>query len=165
MAQISLARVDFRLIHGQIIVKWRKVFEVNKIIVIDDILACDEFMTRVYASAAPVDVVVKVYSEEKASRLWGKNQFGQGRVMLLFKDIATCCRMIRSGLPIEEVQLGGVPHTEEKKVIMKAVSLGEGEVSLMQETHDDYDVNFVIQVVPENTKMEYEEIMKAFNNK
>ena len=60
MAEISLARVDFRLIHGQIIVKWRKVFEVNKIIVIDDILACDEFMTRVYASAAPSDVVVTV---------------------------------------------------------------------------------------------------------
>ena len=47
MAKIELARVDFRLIHGQIITRWRKVIAINKIIVIDDILAADEFMTKV----------------------------------------------------------------------------------------------------------------------
>ena len=39
MAEIKLVRVDFRLIHGQIITKWRKIFKISKIIVIDDILA------------------------------------------------------------------------------------------------------------------------------
>ena len=75
MAKIELARVDFRLIHGQIITRWRKVIAINKIIVIDDILAADEFMTKVYASAAPSDITVKVYTEEKALRLWNKNQY------------------------------------------------------------------------------------------
>ena len=69
MANINLVRVDFRLIHGQIITKWRTAFSINKIVVIDNILAADDFMIKVYASAAPANTKVKVYSEEKALRL------------------------------------------------------------------------------------------------
>ncbi len=163
MAEIKLVRVDFRLIHGQIIIKWRKVFQTNKIIVIDNILAADEFMARIYASAAPADVVVKVYSEDRAMRIWEKNQFGDGKVMILFKDIETCCRMIEMGMEINEVQLGGVPHGNDKKVIMKAVSLNSTEMNMIQSIHDTHGVDISIQVVPENSKMEFSEIMKAFH--
>ena len=50
MAEIKLTRVDFRLIHGQIVVKWCKAFEVDKIVVIDNVVAGDEFMLRVQAN-------------------------------------------------------------------------------------------------------------------
>ncbi len=163
MAEIGLTRVDFRLIHGQIIVKWRKVFETNKIVVIDDMLAEDEFMTKIYVSAAPSDITIKVYSEEKAVQLWNKNQFGTGKVMILFKDIATCCRMIKKGIGIKEVQLGGVPHGKNKKIIMKAVSLDADEINMIQEIHDIYGVDVSVQVVPENQKLVYQDIVKTFN--
>ena len=70
MAEIKLTRVDFRLIHGQIVVKWCKAFEVDKIVVIDNVVAGDEFMLRVYASAVPAGITVKAYDEAKALRLW-----------------------------------------------------------------------------------------------
>lgn len=163
MGEIRLTRVDFRLIHGQIIVKWRKVSEINKIVVIDDTLAADEFMTRIYVSAAPSDIVIKIYSEERAVQLWEKNQFGTGKVMILFKDIATCCRMIEKGIGIKEVQLGGVPHGEGKKLIRKAVSLDGDEMNMIKEIHDTYGVDVSIQVVPENPKLGFSDIIKTFN--
>lgn len=163
MSEIGLTRVDFRLIHGQIIVKWRKVFETSKVVVIDNILAEDEFMTKIYVSAAPSDLVIRVYSEERAVQLWEKNKFGTGKVMILFKDIATCCRMIKKGIGIKEVQLGGVPHAEGKKVIMKAVSLNSDEIDMIREMHDSYGVDVSVQVVPENPKLEYSDIIKIFN--
>lgn len=46
---------------------------------------------------------------------------------------------------------------------MKAVSLNNGEMNLIKELYEDYEVNFTIQVVPENAKMEYAEIVKIFN--
>ena len=58
MAEISLIRVDSRLIHGQVITKWRKIFNITKIVVIDDSLANDEFMIRMYEAAAPAGVKV-----------------------------------------------------------------------------------------------------------
>lgn len=68
------------MIHGQVITKWRKIFNITKIVVVDDSLANDEFMIRMYEAAAPAGVKVKVYGVEKAKRLWDKNQFGtEGR--------------------------------------------------------------------------------------
>ena len=104
MAEISLIRVDSRLIHGQVITKWRKIFNITKIVVVDDSLANDEFMIRMYEAAAPAGVKVKVYGVEKAKRLWDKNQFGtEGRVLLLFKDIPTCYKLYEQGVPMNYI--------------------------------------------------------------
>lgn len=50
MAEIKMTRVDFRLVHGQIVVKWCKACDVDKIVVIDDVVASDDFMSQIYAS-------------------------------------------------------------------------------------------------------------------
>ena len=165
MGKISLARVDFRLIHGQIVTKWRTATGINKIVVIDNILAEDDFMIKIYTSAAPAGTKTKVHSEEKALRLWNKNKFGEDAdVLILFKDLDTCYRAVKAGIGLTEIQLGGIPITPERKSIKKAVALGEKEISYMQELHDNYGVNFTIQVVPEDTKMEYDEILKVYHN-
>ena len=54
MANIKLIRIDFRLIHGQVVNKWIKITRSNKIVVIDDSLASNEFMRSVYIMAAPL---------------------------------------------------------------------------------------------------------------
>ena len=165
MANINLVRVDFRLIHGQIITKWRTAFSINKIVVIDNILAADDFMIKVYASATPANTKVKVYSEEKALRLWNKNRFGEDAdVLVLFKDIDTCYRCIKAGIDLKEIQLGGIPHTKERKTIKTAVSLGEKEMAYIRELHDELGVNFTIQVVPEDDKMGYNAIVRSYSN-
>lgn len=163
MGAIKSTRVDFRLIHGQIITKWRKVYNINKIIVVDDILAADDFMITVYASAAPEGVTVKVYDTAKAVRLWNKNRFGEDYdILLLFKDVESCHKAIRAGLPIPAVQIGGVPASAERKSIKKAVSLGEKEMKLITELHDNDSVDFTVQVVPEDSRMGYDELLKTY---
>lgn len=165
MAEIKLVRVDFRLIHGQIITKWRKIFKISKIIVIDDILAADDFMINVYSSAAPADVVVKVYSVDKATRLWEKNQFGTGDALVLFKDIATCSQLAQSGVRFPAVQLGGVPQTPERKGIAKAVFLSEKEMQMLQTMHDKGGVDFTVQIMPDDAPIGYDEIVKIYKSK
>ena len=54
MAEIKMTRVDFRLVHGQIVVKWCKACDVDKIVVIDDVVAsvtmcehdCQPFLSK-----------------------------------------------------------------------------------------------------------------------
>ena len=50
------ARIDYRLIHGQVITKWLKRSDANKIIVIDDPLSRDAFLAEVYTMSAPSGV-------------------------------------------------------------------------------------------------------------
>lgn len=162
MAKIKMARVDFRLIHGQIVVKWCKAFDVNKIVVIDNVVANDEFMLRVYASAVPAGVVVKAYDEEKALRLWNKNRFGEGKkVLILFKDLDTCYRAIKAGIDLKEVQLGGVPQMQDRKMVKRAVFLGAKEMQYLKELRD-MGVVVTAQLVPEDSKFDYDDIVKAY---
>ncbi len=48
MADIRLVRVDFRLMHGQVIAAWMNQVDGNAIMIINDQLAGDSFMKNVY---------------------------------------------------------------------------------------------------------------------
>ena len=45
---VKLTRIDYRLIHGQVITKWTNKAAANRIIVVNDELAKDKFMASVY---------------------------------------------------------------------------------------------------------------------
>ena len=44
MAKIKMVRVDYRMVHGQIVAKWIKFRPVERLIVADDVLVNDDFM-------------------------------------------------------------------------------------------------------------------------
>ena len=60
MADIVLIRADFRLIHGQVITKWAKQTMANKILIVDDMLAKDSFMSSIYTMSAPPGMEVVI---------------------------------------------------------------------------------------------------------
>lgn len=68
MENVLLARVDDRLIHGQVMTAWMKLLPAKEIIVIDNKVAKDEFMITVLEMAAPTGVKVKSIYRRKSSR-------------------------------------------------------------------------------------------------
>ena len=55
MNNIVLARVDNRLVHGQIVVYWSKEVEPHRIAIVDEVIAKDDAMKMIYKLAAPKD--------------------------------------------------------------------------------------------------------------
>ena len=86
MAEIKLFRIDSRLIHGQIITKWLKVTQADKIVVVDETLAADDFMKEIYVAAVPKGISVDIYDTDGAMEEWERNRFGEGmwRLVLAF---------------------------------------------------------------------------------
>lgn len=64
MAKLMMTRVDYRLIHGQVAGQWTKSLDVNKVVILDDVTAADEFMLEVFEVIAPVGTEVTVYTVE-----------------------------------------------------------------------------------------------------
>ena len=52
MENILLARVDDRLIHGQVMTAWLKRYPAKQVIIVDDGVAKDDFMASVLQMAA-----------------------------------------------------------------------------------------------------------------
>ncbi len=161
MAKINLIRIDSRLIHGQVITKWVKVAHANRIIIVDDALANDEFMSDVYTMAAPKGVSVEILSIEKALEEWEKNKLGDGTILLLFKDVATCYELFKRGFPMEQVQIGGLASAPGRVTVLRAVSFDKQDVEQLKEM-EEKGVKVVLHIIPEESKVEFKEAIKKF---
>lgn len=164
MAEIVLTRVDFRLIHGQVVAAWNKYVNATKIVIIDDVLAKDELMASIYSAAAPPGVKVKIYDTEKAKRLWDKNQFGEtGKTMVIFKNLESCLKAIEKGVDLKKIQIGGIPSSAQRKIIDKQVYMGEEEITMLKKLKEK-NVDVCLHVVPGVAALSYEDILKKYES-
>lgn len=163
MAKISLVRLDSRLIHGQVITKWVKIAKANRIIIVDDELAKDDFMVIVYSSAAPKNVGVEILSVDDAAKKWKEDEMGKGTVMLLFKDVSTCVRLESAGVPIPSLQIGGLPSAPGRVTILRAVSMNQSDMDDLKKLSDK-GTEIYIHIIPEEPRMDFDKIVKVFEN-
>lgn len=163
MAKITWARVDYRLIHGQVITKWSKIASANEIVIVDDMLAADEFMASIYTMAAPSGVNVQIKTVADAAAAYQDGSLGAGNIFLLFKDVHAARASREAGLTFETLQLGGIPAEAGRKIVFPAVALGPSEVEDIRALHDA-GVEIQIQVVPEEAGISYEEALKKYES-
>ncbi|MBP2657749.1 MAG: mannose/fructose/sorbose transporter subunit [Firmicutes bacterium] len=159
MAEIKLIRVDFRLIHGQVITRWLKQTDANRIIVIDNKLSKDPFMSQVYVMAAPPGVNVEMMSVDEAAASWGKNQLGNGSVLILFKTVSTALEAAEKGVPLKRLQIGGLGAGPGRKVVYNQITLNKEDAEKLQ-TLSDAGTKVFFQTVPEETAASLEDILK-----
>lgn len=161
MAEISLIRADFRLIHGQVITKWLRQSGANKIVIIDDLLSKDEFMASIYRMSAPSDVSVDVFSTEEASEVWKKDKMGEGKLFILFKSIDQIYKAFTLGFPIESLQIGGLGGGPGRKKVFGPITMDKEDVEHIVEMMEKGTYVYLHQV-PEESKMEMSKVLEKF---
>lgn len=164
MAEIELIRLDFRLIHGQVITKWIKQTSANEIIIIDDQLAQDEFMSSIYTMAAPPGIKVLVDTVKGACEKWKNNQFGDAKLFILIKSVPTAYQLFEEGFPLESLQIGGLGSAPGRKVVYGPITLDEMDAKTLKAMHDR-GVHIYLHQVPDEASMEFSKIIekKIFN--
>lgn len=158
MANIKLVRVDFRLIHGQVVNKWIKITQSNKIVVIEDALAANDFMKSVYVMAAPPSVDVKIYSVEEAIKHWKENQFGEGNVLVLFKSVNDAYRCYKAGVIFDHLQIGGLGASPGRKIVFGPITLDQADADQLSEMNN-HNIRVYFHQVPDDPSAEFEKVM------
>lgn len=159
MATISLIRIDFRLIHGQVVTKWVKHANADRIIIVNDALAKDEFLGSVYKMAAPSDVRVSIFTMDKAIAKWEKNQFGEGRVLMLFKSVEDARAMQKKGFPMKALQIGGLGGGNGRVNTSCGISFDALDISLLKEIQQE-GCEVYIHVVPSQPKYDIDKVIE-----
>ena len=108
MAEIKLARVDYRLVHGQVVTQWVKICGADRIIIVNDERAADEFMADIYRMSAPAGVSVEVRTIEQAGEEYEANAFVNGKLLVLFQCVEDALAAVRGGVELADVQIGGL---------------------------------------------------------
>lgn len=161
MAEIKMVRADFRLIHGQVITKWLRQTPANEILIIDDLLSQDEFMSSIYVMAAPSGIEVRILSVNEAIREWNENQLGNGKLFILIKDIDTIYRTINGGVPIDELQIGGLGSAPGRVNVFGPISFDENDVEKLTELNEKGCYIYLHQV-PDEPKLDFQKAKERF---
>lgn len=129
---IILARVDERLVHGQIITSWTKHLNISHIVIVDDQIANDPFMFQVLMLSAPARMQFEVFNVDKAAdTILNSTKYRNERVLLLFKDVFTAWKTIEQ-VHLPELNIGNVGSGPERKRISKNVSLTAKEIEIVK---------------------------------
>ena len=159
MAEIKLIRVDYRLIHGQVATKWTRVANAQKIVVVDDESSKNETMKTLLKLAAPQGMKCLVYSVERCIEKWNEKQFGEGTVMMVFKDIDSVYQCWKGGLRVDALQLGNVPNNGKRQVLYGEVHADEKELAELKEMAEA-GTDIEIHTIPEVGGVSFNKIVK-----
>jgi D-glucosaminate-specific PTS system IIB component len=162
-ANVRFLRIDTRLVHGQIIVRWTTVEQCRRVMIIDRAVDADPFMSGFYRKASQKGVLIDVTSPERAKLAWDAGEFGEAgeNVLVVFKDVSNAYDTWRAGFPMEAVNLGNQVSIPGRKRISRDVYLCEDDYLKLREM-SDAGVRVFMQVLPEDEPLGIERIGEAF---
>lgn len=126
---IGLARIDDRLIHGQVATRWTKETNVQRIIVVSDEVAADTVRKTLLTQVAPPGVTAHVVDVAKMIRVYNNPKYAGERVMLLFTNPTDVVRLVDEGVKITSVNIGGMAFRQGKTQVNNAVSVDEQDIT------------------------------------
>lgn len=155
-----LARIDSRLLHGQIATSWTKNTLPTRIIVVSDIVAKDELRKKLIQQAAPSGVKAHVVPVNKMIELAKDDQhFGDQRALLLFENPQDALRAVEGGVPLETINVGSMAHSTGKVQPNKVLAFDQDDIDAFAKLKEA-GVDFDVRKVPNDSRGNMDDILK-----
>ena len=155
-----LARIDSRLLHGQIATAWTKTVKPTRIIVVSDNVAKDELRKKLIQQAAPPGVKAHTVPISQMIKLAKDDKhFGGQRALLLFENPEDLLRAVEGGVPIKTVNVGSMAHSPGKVQPNKVLAFSQEDIDAFNKLKKA-GLDFDVRKVPNDSKGNMEEILK-----
>lgn len=148
-----LARVDSRLLHGQVATSWTKSTGPDRIIVVSDAVSKDELRKGLIMKAAPPGVKAHVVPLKKIIQVEKDPRFGATKAMLLFENPQDALTVIKEGVSVKKLNIGSMAHSVGKVLVNKVISMDQHDVDTFKELERmgiEFDVRKVPADAPDN---------------
>lgn len=156
-------RIDDRLIHGQIVVRWLGHLRFNKILVVDDATASNETLRAVLKYAAPPGIAVEVVTITEALKKLGDGSLDKDRVMLVAKSPTVILQLRKGGWQeFSELNIGPMSYRPGTVNMAPNAALSREEVGACDELTQS-GVRVYFQLVPDDRPVEWDVARKALD--
>ncbi|HHD3223513.1 PTS sugar transporter subunit IIB [Streptococcus pyogenes] len=162
--KINLARVDTRLLHGQVATAWTPASKADRIIVASDEVAQDDLRKQLIKQAAPGGVKANVVPISKLIEASKDPRFGNTHALILFQTPQDALRAVEGGVEIIELNVGSMAHSTGKTMVNNVLSMDKEDVATFEKLRD-LGVTFDVRKVPNDSKKNLFELIQKANIK
>lgn len=153
------ARVDERLIHGQVATVWSRMTKAERIAVVNDAAVHDDMQIGALKLARPTGVKLVIMSPRRALISLTDGKYDDERVFLLTKNIHDMRTMVEGGVKVDAVNIGNVANHDGAKAIKPSVYLNAQDIEDIKAIKAA-GVKVTAQMVPTESDADIETFIK-----
>ena len=131
------ARVDFRLIHGQVGNLWANARQVSRFMVVDDQIAEDATQKQVLRMATPATCKLSVLPVEKAAANITAGKYDAQRLFIVVKKPETYVKLAKAGVKFDQIILGNITSMDIVKSYSRNLNCGQDDVDAPHRAQGD----------------------------
>ncbi|ABA89174.1 phosphotransferase system, mannose-type, protein IIB [Syntrophotalea carbinolica DSM 2380] len=156
---VVLARVDNRLIHGQVLEAWIPSTKANCLVVANNKIADEGLHKRLMAAAVPRGIQVVIESVEDSARFVSSPDNDALRVLVLFASPDDALHAYRSGLHFPQLNLGNLHRPQGLHQLGCTVTLDRDDVENLEKLESE-GVEIVLQCIPSDRQLGWRAVLK-----
>lgn len=160
-ANIVNARIDERLIHGQVAGIWSSSLKTQRLMVINDAAAANAMQKSSLRMAAPKSMRLSVLTVQDAVININAGKYGNQRLFLIFKNPDDVLKFIELGGKLERLTVGNMSFETGNREITKNIYITKEEEHVFKAISDS-GVHVTAQLVPNEPATDF---MKKLTNK
>ncbi len=157
---VILARIDDRLIHGQVVEGWVNFLKATCILVADDKVAANPLQRSIMEISVPEGLKVVIGTVDDICGKIRSSSLEAERAILLFSNPVDVVRALKAGLAFPAVNVGGLHFVPGKRKIMDVCAVDDADLDALKEILRQ-GVKVEIQTVPTEKPQPLEKVFKA----
>ncbi|AEV94657.1 PTS system mannose/fructose/N-acetylgalactosamine-transporter subunit IIB [Pediococcus claussenii] len=135
---IRLARVDSRLLHGQVATSWAKTIIPDRILVVSDAAADNDLRKTLITQAAPPGVGTNVITVDRMLDIYDDPQFDGLKILLLTETVQDMLKLVNGGVQLKGlgIDIGSLAFSDGMTLITDAIAVGPSEAKSIRDLHN-----------------------------
>jgi galactosamine PTS system EIIB component len=151
MSNILLARIDNRLVHGQVGITWTSSLGANLIVVVDDEAANQPIQQQLMTMTADnAGVGIRFFTVEKTIKIISKASPSQ-KIFIVCKTPSVAKSLVDGGVQIKDLNVGNMHFSAGKRALTKKVYVDDQDVEDLKYI-EAKGVNVFMQDTPGDVK-------------
>ncbi|WP_438468201.1 PTS system mannose/fructose/N-acetylgalactosamine-transporter subunit IIB [Streptococcus pluranimalium] len=151
---IVAARIDGRLIHGQVANLWSTKLNISRIMVVDNDVVNSDLEKTGLRLATPAGVKLSILTEEKAAANIIAGRYDSQRLLIVARRPDRFLSLIEKGVSIPELNVGNMSQSPETRSVTRSVNVVDEDIAAF-DAIKAHGTKIIHQMVPNDSAQDF----------
>lgn len=157
---IVLARIDSRLVHGQILEAWVPYVQADCIVVANDAAAHTPLQRMIMQAAVPTGIRLEIRTLDETAAVLSSTELAGKRTLLLFASSDDALQARRHGVDFTKLNLGNMHAGDGKCRYSCTIALDQHDIDNLRDV-EALGVTIVSQCVPADREQGWQILVRS----